>query len=81
MTSIVYKSSGAGVTKVELGNLLEKIRTNILGNLSSQLDVFQAKKKKEEVDLTLSIFLYECCKMHPLRELPLKNFDTCNICE
>ena len=32
------KTSGGGVTKVEIGNLLENIRTDILSTLSAQMD-------------------------------------------
>ena len=37
-----------GVTRIELGNLLENLKTNILGAIGSQLDALQAKKRKEE---------------------------------
>jgi hypothetical protein len=47
----VTKPSGGGVTKIEIGNMLDNFKTHILSSLSSQLDTFQAKKKKEEADL------------------------------
>ena len=37
-----------GVTRVELGNLLENLKTNILGATGSQLDALQAKKRQDE---------------------------------
>jgi len=37
-----------GVTRVEIGNLLENFKTNILGTLATQLDIMQAKQKKAE---------------------------------
>ena len=40
--------SSGGVTRMELGNLLENFNTDILGVMSSQLDALQAKKRKEE---------------------------------
>ena len=39
------KISTEGVTRVELGNLLENFKTDILGTLTTQLDIVQAKQK------------------------------------
>ena len=36
--------SSGGVTRVDLGNLLENFKTDILGEMGSQLDSLQAKK-------------------------------------
>ena len=44
------KTTREGVSRVEIGNLLEGFKTDILSSLSSQLDVLQAKKRKEEED-------------------------------
>ena len=41
----VNKLASGGVTRVELGNLLEKFKTDILGTLSSQLDTIKVKKR------------------------------------
>ena len=41
----VNKSASGGVTRVELGNLLENFKTDILGTLSSQLDTIKVKKR------------------------------------
>jgi hypothetical protein len=35
--------TSVGVTRAEVGNLLENFKTNILSTLTTQLDVFQAK--------------------------------------
>ena len=40
--------SSGGVTRVELGNLLENFKTYILGAMGSQLDALQAKKRQDE---------------------------------
>ena len=40
--------SSGGFTRMELGNLLENFKTNILGAMGSQLDALQAKKRKDE---------------------------------
>jgi hypothetical protein len=53
------KSTNGGVTHVEIGNLLEEFKTDILGILSSQLDVFQAKQKQLEDEKALAIFCPE----------------------
>ena len=41
---------------MELGNLLENFKTDILGAMGSQLDVLQYKKIQEEEQATTSIF-------------------------
>ena len=46
-TRINVPSSG-GVTRMELGNLLENFKTDILGAMGSQLDSLQARKRKDE---------------------------------
>ena len=38
-------SSSGGVTRIELGNLLEKFKTDILGEMGSQLDDLQAEAR------------------------------------
>ena len=37
-----------GFTRVELGNLLEDFKTDILGAMGSQLDALQEKKRQDE---------------------------------
>ncbi|MCY6524931.1 hypothetical protein, partial [Actinobacillus pleuropneumoniae] len=68
------------VTKVELGNLLDRFKIDILNTLSSQLDSLQDKNKDGD-ELALIIFCCKCRKEHPLQECPLKKVKTCNICE
>ena len=41
---------------MDIGNLLEGFKNDILSSLSSQLDALQAKKRKEEEDQYLAIF-------------------------
>ena len=41
-------SSSGGVTTIELGNLLEKFKTDRLGAMGSQLDALQGNKGQEE---------------------------------
>ena len=76
----VNKSASGWVTRVELGNLLENFKTDILGTLSSPLDTIKVKKKQEEENLVLSIFCSKCRKRHPLRKCPLNTVSICGTC-
>jgi len=44
------KISTEGVTRIEIGNLLENFKTDILGTLTTQLDIMQAKQKQMEAE-------------------------------
>jgi len=48
MTTKENKIFGGGITHVEIGNLLEDFKTDILGTLKMQLDIMKAKKKQAE---------------------------------
>ena len=48
--SKVSKSASGGVTRVELGNLLENFKIDLLSTLSSQIDTLQVKKKKMRIE-------------------------------
>ena len=76
----INKSSSGGATRVELGNLLENFKTDILGTFSSQLDTIRTKKKQDEENTVLTIFCSKCRKRHPLRECPLKYVSICGLC-
>ena len=39
------KISNGSITRTKIGNLLQDFKTNILGTLTTQLDIMQAKKK------------------------------------
>jgi hypothetical protein len=73
-------STSGGVTRVELGSLLENFKTDLLGTIGSQLDTLKIRKKQEEENHVLSIFCSKCRKRHPLRECPLDNVSICAIC-
>lgn len=47
------KSASNVVTRVELGNLLENFKTNILNTISDQLDTLKIKRKKEEKKVSM----------------------------
>ena len=48
--------SSGGVTRMELGKLLENFKTDILLEMGSQLDSLQTKKRQEEEHASMSIF-------------------------
>ena len=65
---------------MELGNLLEKIKTKILGTLTSQFSSLKTKNRQEEEDATLKIFCPKCRKRHPLKECPINTIVVCTLC-
>ena len=64
---------------MELGNLLENFKTNILGAMGSQLYALQAKKRQDEERAVMSISFPRCRTKHPQRECPLNNISVCHI--
>jgi hypothetical protein len=72
--------TSGGVTRAEVGNLLENFKTDILSTLTTQLDVLQAKQKQAEAEQTLAIFFHRCRKKHGPRECPLDVVRVCAIC-
>ena len=75
------KGSSGGVTKVEVGNLLDNLKTDILSTLSTQMVTLQVKQKQLELDRTMAIFCPKCKKNHLEREFPLNSIEKCDICE
>ena len=71
--------NSGGVTRIELGNLLENFKTGILGEMGSQLDALQYKKRQEEERAIMSILCPICSTKHPQRECPLNNIFVCHI--
>jgi hypothetical protein len=69
-----------GVTRVEVGNLLENFKIDILSTLTTQLDVLQAKQKKIEAEKTLAILCHMCRRKHGPRDFPLDAVRVCTIC-
>ena len=74
-------TSNRGVTKVEIRNLLDNLRTDIMSTLSSQLDTLPEQHKQMELEKTMAIFCPQCKKRHPLKECPLNTVEACAICE
>ena len=50
---------------MELGNLLENFKTDILGAMGSQLYTLQDKKRQDEEQAVMSIFCPRCRTKHP----------------
>jgi len=73
------KISSEGVTRVEIRNLLENFKADILGTLTTQLDIMQAKQKHAEVEQNLAIFCPRCRKKHNHKECPLDVVQVCSI--
>lgn len=65
---------------MEIGNLLENFKTNILGTLTMQLDIMQAKQKQAEAEKNLAIFCPRFRKKHSHKEFPLDAVQACAIC-
>jgi hypothetical protein len=72
--------SSGGITRVEIGNLLENFKTDILSTIGSQLDTLKIKKKQEEENATMSIYCPRCRRKHSSRECPLDNISVCGFC-
>lgn len=54
------KAHSGGVTRMEISNLLEYFKTDILGTLTTQLDVLQAKQKQALSKQNLAILCPHC---------------------
>ena len=72
--------SSSGLTRLELGNLLENFKTDILGAMGSQLDDLQDNMRKEEENTAMSILCRRCRTKNPQREFALNNIFVCHIC-
>ena len=80
MTIRENKISGGGITHAENGNLLEDFKIDILGTLTMQLDIMQAKQKQEEAEQNLVILCPRCRKKHSHKECLLDMVQNCSIC-
>jgi hypothetical protein len=70
-TNKIDKPTSRGVTRIELGNILEKFKTDILHTINSQLDTMKIKRKQEEENVALTIFCHQCRRKHSEKECPL----------
>jgi hypothetical protein len=72
--------SSGGITRGEIGNLLENFKMDILSTIGSQLDTLNIKKKQEEEKATMNIFFPRCRRKHSSRECPLDNISVFVLC-
>jgi len=68
------------VTRVELGNLLENFKTDILNTIHDQLDTMKIKQKQEAKKEVMAVFCSKCRHKHEKRECPLNSIDIYGIC-
>lgn len=64
--SRVSKSTSRTISREELGNFLVNFKTDILRNLSEQLDTLKIQNKQKFENVSLSIFYPMCRKKHAL---------------
>lgn len=76
----IAKPAIGGVTRMELGNLLEKLKKNILNTINIQLDTLKIKRKQEDANASLAIFSSCCRKRHPKKECLVNVIEVCGIC-
>jgi hypothetical protein len=72
--------SSGGITRVDIGNLLENFKMDILITIGSQLDTLKIKKKQEEENAVISIYCPRCRRKHSSRECPLDKILVCSFC-
>lgn len=65
---------------MEIGIIMEVFKMEILGTITTQLDVLQAKQKKSLEEQNWVIFYPHCQKKHNQQECPLDMVQTCTIC-
>ena len=82
LLSRINKSAIGIVSSVEIGNLLDTFKIDILGSVSEQIDTLKIKNKKNSENAALSIINPKRQKKHALRECPLdsKAIETCHMC-
>ena len=54
--SRVGKYSSRIVSREELGNLLDKFETDILGNISEKMDIMRLKKKQKKMKMLFCLY-------------------------
>ena len=74
-------SSSGGVARVEIGNLLENFKTDMMSSISSQLDILKAMNIHVMEYFSLDIFCVKCRQKYRLRECPLQEVEVCGLCE
>lgn len=74
---LFQKNPGAGVSKVELSNLLSDFKQDIINDVATQLDTMQDQRKKEEDDLMLAEYFPHCReKKHNYQYKPIASMNS-----
>ena len=60
LRDLLQKSPDAGVSKIELSNLLSYFKQDIINDVAIQLDVMQAWRKKEDANIMLAEYFPHC---------------------
>jgi hypothetical protein len=68
-----------GITREEIGDLLENFKIGILRTIGSQLDTLKIKNKQEEENASMSMYYPRCRRKHSSREFPLDNISVCGF--
>ena len=74
------KPASTTITRVELGNLLEDFKTDILNTIGNQLDTMKHKKKQEDERATMEISCPRSRQKHMEREFPINSIEGHGIC-
>lgn len=74
------KTVANAITRVELGNLLEHFKTDVLNTINDQLDTMKIKQKQEVEKAAMALFCSKCRRKHAERECPLNTIKVCGIC-
>ena len=60
----------SGVSKCELGNLLEDLKTDLLNHMGKQIDTLYSRRKHEEAKKALVLYCPTCRKKHGPEDCP-----------
>ena len=72
---MVSPSSSNASIKGEIGNMLEDFKSEMLQNVSLQLDTMHIKREEEEAERTSAILCPRCTRRHLRNECPLNSIE------
>lgn len=75
-SQFLKSAAGIGITKVEIGNLFEIFKTDIISSLNSPMDILQVGKNKEFEEA----FCHQCQKKYLTKDCPLDSLRICALC-
>ena len=62
--------NASGISKREIGNLLEDLKTDLLNHMGKQIDTLYSRRKHEEAEKALVVYCPTCYKNHGLEDYP-----------